>query len=77
MSLSSGHDPSICRAAYKVVRQNGAPPVGICWFGRDFAFAETVDGKASMKVSGLCCAWAAKFEVAQLWIEKHKTSKDE
>jgi hypothetical protein len=72
--MPSDHDIDLCRAAYKVARQNGAPPAGVTRLGADFFVVETKDGEVRETMSGLCCAWAMKFEITQKWLNKKAVS---
>lgn len=74
---NDGHQVEICRAAYGASRDRGSPSVVVRNLYDDTYFAETTDGKARLEsINKACCVWAIKFEIAQMWLNKHEMAQD-
>lgn len=67
--MPASHEFAICRAAYQVARQRGAPAVNLVDLGGQTA-GETADGKILVESVTGCCAWSKKFEIAQRWLKQ-------
>ncbi len=72
MSRQFDHEIHICRALYQLRRQKGAPVIHICRLAADFMVAESADGKMRMELKSECCAWSAKAELAERWLDEHQ-----
>jgi hypothetical protein len=69
--MSPSHESAVCRIAYGSARRRGAPVVMITHLAKDFAVAETNDGRVRIEagVAGArCCIWALKCECASVWL---------